>query len=497
MAEGNTNVLNEPGKVEPECDDDVREISTVLVEGTIENAVEPDVNGFVTADASYLLVGDSIDTTLVEEMKPSAQNNKLSVPSRYLSGPHMSCHNLCKYGHKWNNIEEKARSPLLRTSSDCRGLDRTKSSLESKRKTVVRRLSFPGTKTERQNGLLVRCPSSKPIAEVKIPKKRAIVESSRHQNNMGAGSFCTNDRKFTTGLEGTIFVYEKPPLKKPESKNPRLYQSLDGLSDMNQKANDIEESKVHQPDDVPEKTLYMIEPWCDENKAKGATEPAMQAKSLPCTHRGKRTGVRHGHMSSSASSSTLKMKSPSPSLPGGEEHGKLGNIHGKRNDTVLPCGKAKATKPKPKWNAELKEKGERGVDAGLSGEKDGVEKRFRRGTGVVLPSPNNGPEKLIFKRGKMLLSENEGCGAAGRRRFKEKESLSNDQSESEAEKVVLRHQETCGTGKGSSFNINNVIEETASELAKTRKSKVKALVGAFESVMSLKNHNKLVATSAS
>jgi hypothetical protein len=35
--------------------------------------------------------------------------------------------------------------------------------------------------------------------------------------------------------------------------------------------------------------------------------------------------------------------------------------------------------------------------------------------------------------------------------------------------------------------FNNVIEETASKLVETRKSKVKALVGAFETVISLQD----------
>ncbi|KAF8646350.1 hypothetical protein HU200_065928 [Digitaria exilis] len=48
--------------------------------------------------------------------------------------------------------------------------------------------------------------------------------------------------------------------------------------------------------------------------------------------------------------------------------------------------------------------------------------------------------------------------------------------------VTLRHQKTLEKKK-SQMLYNNVIEETASKLVKTRKSKVKALVGAFESVI--------------
>ncbi|CAN0870857.1 hypothetical protein LINGRAHAP2_LOCUS9664 [Linum grandiflorum] len=55
-----------------------------------------------------------------------------------------------------------------------------------------------------------------------------------------------------------------------------------------------------------------------------------------------------------------------------------------------------------------------------------------------------------------------------------------------AEKVVLRHQE-MQQEKESQASLNNVIEETASKLAEERRSKVKALVGAFESLITLQD----------
>ncbi|XP_057417077.1 uncharacterized protein LOC130711466 [Lotus japonicus] len=57
-------------------------------------------------------------------------------------------------------------------------------------------------------------------------------------------------------------------------------------------------------------------------------------------------------------------------------------------------------------------------------------------------------------------------------------------SKSASEKVILRHQNVEGKKQNSRL-YNNVIEETAIKLAGLRKSKVKALVGAFETVISL------------
>ncbi|KAF8056823.1 hypothetical protein N665_1266s0011 [Sinapis alba] len=57
---------------------------------------------------------------------------------------------------------------------------------------------------------------------------------------------------------------------------------------------------------------------------------------------------------------------------------------------------------------------------------------------------------------------------------------------SKREKVVLRHQKVEGKKKMMTL-FNNVIEETMNKLTKVRKTKVKALIGAFETVISLQD----------
>jgi hypothetical protein len=66
-----------------------------------------------------------------------------------------------------------------------------------------------------------------------------------------------------------------------------------------------------------------------------------------------------------------------------------------------------------------------------------------------------------------------------------------------AEVVVLRRRQDDGkeTKKQEQVLLNNVIEETASRLvAEARKSKVKALVGAFETVISLQETGNVKAS---
>ncbi|KAL7100978.1 hypothetical protein ACP275_08G028300 [Erythranthe tilingii] len=113
-----------------------------------------------------------------------------------------------------------------------------------------------------------------------------------------------------------------------------------------------------------------------------------------------------------------------------------------------------------------------------------VKLKFRSGKVVDLQSENNGPRKLRFRRARIVGAE-EGKGAL-RRRILKKAGLSDGASGAElsSEKVVLKHQDVQGKKDGQGL-FNNVIEETASKLVESRISKVKALVGAFETVISL------------
>ncbi|XP_076944111.1 uncharacterized protein LOC143614599 [Bidens hawaiensis] len=95
----------------------------------------------------------------------------------------------------------------------------------------------------------------------------------------------------------------------------------------------------------------------------------------------------------------------------------------------------------------------------------------------------NGPRKLKFTKGKVMEGKEE---KRVRRRFEKKYVEEKKDSNNGPESVVLKHQEEQGK-KDAQGLFNNVIEETASKLVESRKSKVKALVGAFETVISLQD----------
>ncbi|KAL7606435.1 hypothetical protein Lser_V15G20287 [Lactuca serriola] len=126
----------------------------------------------------------------------------------------------------------------------------------------------------------------------------------------------------------------------------------------------------------------------------------------------------------------------------------------------------------------------------ISEDKDdeGVKLRFRRGKILDLQSENNGPRRLKFRKGK-VMEGNEERPHVSRRSFEkkyEKETNNDSISNNGHENVVLKHQGDQGR-KDAQGLFNNVIEETASKLVESRKSKVKALVGAFETVISLQD----------
>ncbi|XP_077216745.1 uncharacterized protein LOC143851276 [Tasmannia lanceolata] len=110
--------------------------------------------------------------------------------------------------------------------------------------------------------------------------------------------------------------------------------------------------------------------------------------------------------------------------------------------------------------------------------------RFRRGKVVSLQSENNGTRRLKFRQGRVVGENQNGKVALGRRSFKRKEFVESNGTDPKAQAVMLRHQDVQGKKEEKGL-FNDVIEETANKLVGTRKSKVKALVGAFETVISL------------
>ncbi|XP_019185830.1 PREDICTED: serine/arginine repetitive matrix protein 1-like [Ipomoea nil] len=119
-----------------------------------------------------------------------------------------------------------------------------------------------------------------------------------------------------------------------------------------------------------------------------------------------------------------------------------------------------------------------------------VKLKFKRGTVVNPQHESTTPRKLGFRKVR-LLRENQGTSRSDVKKNSKKRVESGENSTSlNPGKVVLRHQDVQQGKKDAQGLFNNVIEETASKLVETKKSKVKALVGAFETVISLQEKKK-------
>ncbi|PHT28506.1 hypothetical protein CQW23_31888 [Capsicum baccatum] len=122
-----------------------------------------------------------------------------------------------------------------------------------------------------------------------------------------------------------------------------------------------------------------------------------------------------------------------------------------------------------------------------------VKLKFRRGKIVDIHQETSIPMRLTFRWGRYMgeIQDND----IRKRIFKWKE-VDGDKSNTIplSRKIVLRHQDVQEK-KDVQGLLNNVIEETTSKLVETGKSKVKALLGAFETVISL--HNKPSAVTVS
>ncbi|KAL2935375.1 Calmodulin binding protein PICBP [Bienertia sinuspersici] len=331
----------------------------------------------------------------------------------------------------------------------------------------------------------------------------------------------------------------KTPLKKSPSLKARLYRSRRSSSRSEIQINP-EEVKVDVHDDMPEKTLYMIEANTNTKPAKKTSNASLLGGNLRSTtqktdaskSQGSNDGNRRGSGFSQLSSSSQESSQPRGEKQQGSEGTKKTGVSRKKQigdktedgglktstarvksavsqrmknldfkstkqtEPIREDGRSKTNTTRAKSTVEPKSKPKRKEKSQPEDKDDSAWKvKFKRGTVVALQVANNAPKKLRFRRRSFGEDNNAKAGTDKKLRNKYDAGNEPNNAKPEQEKVHLRHQEA--SEKKDDVDLNNVIEETASKLVKTRKSKVKALVGAFETVMSLRDHKRLVDTNAS
>ncbi|XP_037439962.1 serine/arginine repetitive matrix protein 1-like [Triticum dicoccoides] len=110
--------------------------------------------------------------------------------------------------------------------------------------------------------------------------------------------------------------------------------------------------------------------------------------------------------------------------------------------------------------------------------------RSKSSKAPILPSEQDKPTRLRFRKGRAAGEESSGGIQLRARSLRRRgSSMSGSATGFIVPEVMLRHQKTLERKKSRRLS-NNLIEETASKLAKSRKSRVKSLVGAFETLFS-------------
>lgn len=388
---------------------------------------------------------------------PRSISGSVNVLSRYLTtSPGNSCHDLCKYGAKHGSIDQpkpRASFPKMVTSSKENAVtssDQRKKKLAiSPSNPVFIKEEISSSKTEETASFDVS------VKNGSDDQKLKPVQSKPFSHPADQGSLSTiqrNNEIRISKIKGkelrTSKIGEKKAWVPPNVYLFPKHSTKTRVSSTKTKnENNVKKIEPKQPsnDVVPEKTLYVIEASSTESKT-------TEDKSLK--------HARKGIHSSSEKINSLRrtgsgFTAPSPfsSLP----------INGKKiSRRTLP---------------HSKENGEQIANAEME-----YKSRPRMGGKVSLEFKASPSRKVKFKREKVVELQSV---QVTKRRSSGRKEIGDQMIKSE--KVVLKHQNVEGKQRDKQSLYNNVIEETASKLVLSRKSKVKALVDAFETVISLQD----------
>ncbi|KAL6961236.1 hypothetical protein U1Q18_039000 [Sarracenia purpurea var. burkii] len=466
---------------------------------------------------------DVVNSRRHSSEKLNSPNWMESVSPRYLRASTGSCHDFCKYGRKHAaeikasfSISKKVMTPSLDRP------DPTESGVPAERKSttkVVKPKSSPVSETFFSNSSLIL------KQQVSLPKR---VDFSLRQASANEKNKAQNEKKkiFTGkripsmkpktttltplssldpsgGLKGSRnseikigkktgsskaavkkmvaspspYLSQIPSINRTVSLNVKKCKSLKLFSLKDQNMVTEAELKLSDDEKVPEKTLHFIKVET-ENKV---TESTQSGSSL------------HSPSSPLLLSPKFSSLPKSPSFPfneaeAQEEFEYTDSEVDESDDSISESCETVSLHEVEPSDANCSRAPRKGK-FGICEDKDcsPMKLKFTRGKVLDLQSENSGPWKLRFRRGRVLgENQNDSKAEVPRRRFK-KTGVDIDNTNgnnADSGKVVLRHQDVEGK-KDAQGLFNNVIEETASKLVESRKSKVKALVGAFETVISL------------
>ncbi|OVA12142.1 Calmodulin-binding domain [Macleaya cordata] len=433
--------------------------------------------------------------------KTSTSGSGGKILPHYLRASTNSCHEFCKYGRK-HAFEEVGKRPVLKgirsTLVESQKPVKTLTLVDRKKKPVIKPKPSPDQQVRVLETPKTIKKETTSVKKIDVPAKPAPAKLSSSPLNTSRGVMAkrNSDNKIIKiagaskiGQKKAVVLPKvslspKPSANRVTSSNAK-YKVPKTVSPplKNQKNVTKDESNIPKEEKVREKTLYIIEPKLEDESLKLAhsltslpspstSSSPLSSPSLPLPERELEEDQHEGEIKEECVDSEYTIDDDNGTLSESDE-----TEHGNQMETS---------------NEEYKRRSRTKVQ--VEDEELAQKLNFRRGKVVNLQPENNAARRLRFNRGR-VLGNNENGENDTRRRFRRREMGDGDRNSGkpESENVVLRHQDVQGK-KDTQVLFNNVIEETASKLVEKRKSKVKALVGAFETVISLQE-SKAPATS--
>ncbi|XP_047338594.1 uncharacterized protein LOC124942180 [Impatiens glandulifera] len=482
--------------------------------------------------------------------------SEAKVLSRYLRASSLaSCHDLCKFGHK-HNSEEEPRIPLSRIIrirlAEMRNQHKT-SDLDPKMKEIVNSpKSFPNSKDKHQKKIrqeVLPSPLKLVVLLQKDPmpiKKRPNISGDLTKPVPTKLRFAIRSKSHTT------VVKPLQPVKKVASSVKSFVGAVTGMLPKNQKITRKSDEFIKRSD----RNVSSTKVKSKENSQK-EEEKKRRNINAPCgncftqqspLHKGNmkydKTLIQTSNSNAKGRSSTGRARV----IKTGDSTRKLNSKRGKlvvnsptkintspseimfnpteilvengyENSNMISCSLNKSVtdeldrsdteEQQPKQiiekNGEEEEVNEKGAQnlSNIDEEKDKVDSSrkliFKKGKIIDNNQPQNiSPMRLMFKLSRVIVDcqNTKVHTRISGLKSKDIDKLDYGVNEKNREQVVLKHRLVEGK-KDSQSLINNVIEERANKLVESRKSKVKALVGAFESVISLQDTKPLATVNSS
>nr|KYP55469.1 hypothetical protein KK1_001681 [Cajanus cajan] len=447
------------------------------------------------------------------------------ILSRYLSAPKASCHDLCKYGiphgvqtkpWSWTHKrvtrkERKSKVPEENMTYMARTKKSGSSSKPSQTSKIEKANSPVDIKEVTHEEIVTSEKNSPPFQEADISTEHNMKNKTRSSRSIKE----TESRSKQTRKPSLPFS-SKHNVKKPPSLSSKSTKNMTRESSLKLHEN-VEEVKpeLASTGKSPDRILHVIEPasadssenstvTCDATKLSSPSPSPSPSSSSSGDKSLNHTNKKTGESAVCASSkkglrSVAGNKGKSNMLP------KTHSVSRPRSLSLSSSFSSSNSSLEKRSNATYKSN-RIGHDH-HQGENVRIVYKIRQKMSRKVGAANKvvAARKLNFKRGKVIELQPQTNTIARRLKFRPARILGDDMrrdingarkrtimdnkfggegSKSGSEKVVLRHQNVEGKKENPRL-YNNVIEETASMLAEQRKSKVKALVGAFETVISL------------